>query len=71
MSLLTHMAEIDQMTKRLSCLDQWLVLQTHLINPNPSTHGDMGWGWASQGYYPKVITGSSQGHREVKSALNR
>ena len=52
MSPLSRMAEIDQMKKRLSCLDQWLVLQIHLMNPKPSTHGDMGWGWASQGYYP-------------------
>ena len=71
MSPRSRMAEIDQITKRLSCLDQWLVLQIHLMNPNPSTCGDMGWGWASQGYYPKVIPRSDQGHRKVKSALNR
>ena len=71
MSTLSRMAGMDQMRKRLSCLDQWLVLQIHLMNPNPSTHGDMGWCWASQGYYPKVMTMSSQGHRKVKSASNR
>ena len=46
MSPLSHIAGMDQITKRLSCLDQWLELQIHLLNPNPSTHGDMGWGWA-------------------------
>ena len=66
-----RMAGMDRMTKRVSCLDQWLVLQIHLMNPNPSTHGDMGWGSASQGYYPEVRTRSSQGHRKVKSAPNR
>ena len=44
MSPLSRMTGMDQMKKRLSCLDQWLVLQIHLINPKPSTHGDMGWG---------------------------
>ena len=71
MSPLSRMAGMDQKTKRLSCLDQWLVLQINLMNSNPSTHGDMSWGWASQGYYPKVMTRSSQGHRKVKSAPNR
>ena len=47
LSPLSRMARMDQMTKRLSCLDQWLVLQIHLMNSNPSTHCDMGWGWAS------------------------
>ena len=70
LSPLSRMAGMDQMTKRVSCLDQCLVLQIHWMNPNPSTCGDMGWGWASQGYYPKVMTRSSQGHREVKSAPN-
>ena len=44
LSPLSRMAGMDQMTKRLSCLDQWLVLQIYLTNPNPSTHDDMGWG---------------------------
>ena len=59
MSPLSRMAGMDQMKKRLSSLDQWLVLRIHLMNPKPSTHGDMSWGWASQGYYPKVMTSSS------------
>ena len=43
-------------------------LNTTWMNPNLSrpTPGAMGWGWASQGCYPKVITRSSQGHRKVK-----
>ena len=71
MSPLPRMAGMDQITKRVSCLDQWLVLQIHVMNPNRSTHGDMSSGWASQGYYPKVMTMSSQGHMKVKSAPNR
>ena len=71
MSLLSRMAGMGQITKRLSCLDQWLVLQIHVMNLNPSTHGDMGSGWASQGYYLKVMTRSSQGHMKGKSAPNR
>ena len=37
---------------------------------NPSTHVRMGWGWISQGCYPKVMVRSSQGHSKVKSAQN-
>ena len=46
MSPLSHMAEMNQITQRLSCLDQRPVLQIHMMNPSPSTHGDMGLGWA-------------------------
>ena len=46
MSPLSHMAEMDQITQRLSCLAQWPVLQILMMNPNPSTYGDMGLGWA-------------------------
>ena len=46
MSPLSHMTGMDQITQRLSCLDQRPVLQIHMMNPNPITHGDMGWGWA-------------------------
>ena len=42
MSPLSHMAEMDQITRRLSCLEEWPVLQIHMMNPNLSTHGDMG-----------------------------
>ena len=66
MSPLSHLAEMDQIIQRLSCLDQWPVLQIKMKNPNPSIHGDMGRGWAWQGCYPKVIKRSSQGHRKVK-----
>ena len=34
--------------------------QIRLMNPNPSIHGDMGWGWASLGCYPKVTAMSYQ-----------
>ena len=53
LSPFSRMAGMDQMTKRLSCLYQWLVLQIHLMNPNSSTHGDVRWSWALQGYYPR------------------
>ena len=49
-------------------LDQWPALQIRLMNPNPSTHGDMGWGYASLVCHPKVMTRSSQGQSKVKSA---
>ena len=39
------MSDMDQIIQRLSCLNQWPVLQVLMMNPNPSTHGDMGWGW--------------------------
>ena len=45
-SPLSHMADMDQITQRLSCLNQWPVLQILMMNPNATTHGDMGWGWA-------------------------
>ena len=37
MSTLSHMAEMDQITRPLSCLDQWPVglLQIHWMNPKP------------------------------------
>ena len=42
------MADMEQITQRLSCFKQWSLLQilVHMMNPNPSTHGDMDWGWA-------------------------
>ena len=45
-SPLSHMADMDQITQRLSCLNQWPVLQILMMNPNATTHVDMGWGWA-------------------------
>ena len=36
------------------------------MNHNSSTHGDMGWGWASQGCHPKVMTRSYLGLSRVK-----
>ena len=50
-----------------------IILPAFLTNrsePNPSTHGDMGWCWVSHGSYPKVMLRSSQGHSKVKSAEN-
>ena len=32
------------------------------MNPNPSKHGETGWGRPLYGYYPKVKSRSSQGH---------
>ena len=68
MSPRSDMAEMDRITGRLSWLDQWPVLPLKLIKPNPSTHGDMGWGCALWGCYPKVIARSSQVNSKVKSA---
>ena len=45
------MAEMDKKTQR----------QINLMNPNPSTHCDMGWA-NSQGCYTKVILRSQQDH---------
>ena len=33
-----------------------------VMKPNPSKHGETGWGRASYGYYPKVKSRLSQGH---------
>ena len=42
-SLLSHMADMDQITQRLSCLKHWSLLQIHMMSPNPSTlWGDKG-----------------------------
>ena len=69
MSPLSCMAGMDQITKRLSCLDQWLVLQIHLMNPSPSRPLHMvTWVGAGlhRGYYPKVMTG----HHKVTGRSN-
>ena len=55
------MTEMDQITGRLIYLEMWPALALHVMNLNPSTHGDMDWGWASWGYHCKVITRSQQG----------
>ena len=39
-------------------------------NPSRSTYGDMLWGGASYGCYSDVMTRSSEGHIEVKTASN-
>ena len=39
--------EMDQITGRLTYLEVWPALALHVMNLNPSTHGDMDWGWAS------------------------
>ena len=68
MSPLSNMAEMDEITGRLSWLDQWPVLPVKVMKLNPITHVDMGCGCALYGCYPKVITRSSEDHRKVKSA---
>ena len=68
MSPFSEMTEMDQITGRLTYLEIWPALALHLMNPNPSTHGDMDWGWASQGCYTKVIVRSFQCHNKVISA---
>ena len=66
------MAEMDQKTKRLSCLDQWPVLQIHWMNPKPSrpTPGAMGWGLGLTGVLPqghkKFISRSQEGQLSLK-----
>ena len=64
MSLISKMAEMYQITGRLSFLDQWPALPLKLIMPKPSTHGDKGWGCAKWG----ATLRSSQGHIKVTSA---
>ena len=49
-----------------SHLAEWPALPINRSEPNPN--GDMGWGWASYGSYPKVMVRSSQFHSKVKSA---
>ena len=64
MSPLSNMAEMDQITGRLSFLDQCPALPLKLIKPNHSAHGDIGWGCASWGATPrsyKIISRSQQG----------
>ena len=70
MSPFSEITEMDQITGSSTYLEMWPALALHLINPSPSTHGDMGCGWASYGCYPKVIARSSQGHSKVKLAQN-
>ena len=67
MSPLSNMAEMDQITGRLSFLDQCPALPLKLIKPNHSTHCDMGWGCASWGATPK----SWQGHLKVTARSNQ
>ena len=38
------------------------------MKPNPSKYGHMGWSGASYECDPKVMSRSSQGHNNVKSA---
>ena len=67
MSPLSRIAGMGQITKRLSCLDKWLVLQIHLMNPYPSSHSHMGWGWADMG----VTLKSQKGHLKVTGKSNQ
>ena len=61
------MAEMDQITGRLSFLDQCPALQLKLIKHSHSTHGEMGWGCASWGATPS----SWQGHLKVTARSNQ
>ena len=66
-SLIFKMAEMDQITGRLSFLGQWPALPLKLIKPKPSTHGDKGWGCAKWGATPR----SWQGHLKVTAKSNQ
>ena len=67
MSVISEMAEMDQITGRLSFLDQCPALPLKLINPKPSTHGGKGWGCALWGATPR----SWKGHLKVTSRSNQ
>ena len=66
MSPLSHMAEMDQIIRRLSCLDQWPVgsLQINWMNPKPKYT----W-WHSLGLGLTVVL--PQGHNKVISMSQR
>ena len=71
MSLLTHMAEMGQITTVIMFGPMAsTVLQIHWINLNPSTHCAMGWGWAFTGVLPqghnKFIPRSQEGQLSLK-----
>ena len=61
------MAEMDQITGRMSFLDQRPPLPTKLLKANPSTHGGKGWGCALWGATPR----SWQGHLKVTARSNQ
>ena len=61
------MAEMDQITGRMSFLDQLPALPIELIKPNPSTHGGKDWGCASWGATPR----SWQDHLKVTARSNQ
>ena len=43
-----------------------------VIKPNPSTHGDMGWGGAAlYRWHPKIMSRSCQGHLKVTARSNQ
>ena len=70
MSPLSHMAEIDKITQRLSCLDQWPVglLHTHWMNPKPKYTW---WHGLGVGLDRGVTPRSQQGHLKVTEGLVR
>ena len=68
MSPLSHMAEMDQIIRRLSCLDLlWPVglLQKHWMNPKPK------YTWFSVGINSGVTPRSQQGHLKVTGRSNQ
>ena len=63
-STLSHMAPNNTL---MVYFDQWPIHLLHLVRPNQSLHGEIGWSCISQGSYPKVMTRSSQSYSKVKS----
>ena len=60
MLALSDMAEMNQLTGNLSCLDHWPALTLNRMKSNPTTYGDMDCGYASWGAtqgQDKVISG--------------
>ena len=64
---ITHCGWQGVLFKNKLKIDIWADGQSE---PNSSTHGDIGWGWASEESYPKVRVRLSQGHSKVKTAKN-
>ena len=62
---------MDQITRcYIMTNDQYTLITSDNTQPN-SIHGKIACGWILQGFNPKVMTRSSQGHGKVKSTQNR
>ena len=74
MSPFSHMAEMDQIIRRLSCFDQWPVglpvLQIHWMNPKPKYTWSLVT-WFGVGLDRGVTPRSQQGHLKVTGSLNQ